>query len=152
MTGSIDTIMDVSDLRKRILRALEEARTDAAARRATIDEAARAYEGFLENIAVPLARQAVQVLNGSGNPFAVNTPAGTVRIVSDNSPLTFIEIALDTTGAEPTVIGRVSLTRGRQGQVVEERPVVAGKGIAQITEENLSAFFVAEIPRLIVKS
>lgn len=152
MARSIDIIMDVSDLRKRILRALEDARTDAAARRTTIDEATRAYEGFLENIAVPLARQAVQVLNGSGNPFAVNTPAGTVRIVSDNSPQTFIEIALDTTGAQGLVLGRVSLTRGRQGQVVEERPVAPGKAIAQLTEEDLSAFFVAEIPRLIVKS
>lgn len=144
--------MDVSELRKRILRALDDARNDAAMRRTTVDEAGKAYETFLENIAIPLSRQAVQVLNGSGNPFAVNTPAGTVRVASENSPQTFIEIALDTTGAEPTVIGRVSLTRGRQGQVVEERPVVAGKAIAQLTEEDLSAFFVAEIPRLIVKS
>lgn len=144
--------MDVSELRKRILRALEDARHDASERRTAVDHAAKAYEEFLENIGIPIARQAVQVLNGSGNPFAVNTPAGTVRVVSENSPQTFIEIALDTTGAEPTVIGRVSLTRGRQGQVVEERPVAADKAIAQITEEDLSAFFVAEIPRLIVKS
>ena len=53
--------MDVSELRKGILRALEDARKDAAARREAVDNATAAYEEFLEAIAVPLFRQAVTV-------------------------------------------------------------------------------------------
>ena len=40
--------MDVSELRKRILRALEDARHDASERRTAVDHAAKAYEEFLE--------------------------------------------------------------------------------------------------------
>ena len=54
--------MDVSELRKRILRALDDARKDAVVRRREVDEAANAYETFLEQVAVPLMRQAAQVL------------------------------------------------------------------------------------------
>ena len=144
--------MDVSELRKRILHALDDARKEASTRRLAVDEAGKAYEGFLLNIAVPLVRQAAQVLNATRESFAVHTPAGSVRLVSDKSAQTFLEFVLDTTGAEGTVIGRVSLARGRQGVVVEERPVVRGKSVEALTEEDVSAFLVAEIPKLIVRA
>ena len=54
--------MDVSDLRKRILRALDDARKDATSRRAVVDEATQAYATFLQTLGVPLLKQAVQVL------------------------------------------------------------------------------------------
>jgi hypothetical protein len=54
--------MDVSDLRKRILRAIDDARKDASARRTVVDEAAKAFDTFLTGMAVPLMRQAVNVL------------------------------------------------------------------------------------------
>ena len=143
--------MDVSDLRKRILRALDDARKDASHRRTTMDEATRAYEAFLSTIATPVMRQASAVLKGEGHLFGIQTPAGTVRLVADATPQTFIELGLDTSGTFAAVIGRVSLARGRHGHVIEERPI-ADKTIADLTEEDLSTFLVAEIPKLVVRS
>jgi hypothetical protein len=143
--------MDVSDLRKRIIRALDDARKDASSRRVAVDEAAKAYERFVTDIASPVMRQASLVLKGEGHPFTLETPANTVRLVADMSANTFIELMLDTSVTPATVIGRVSLARGRQGHVIEERPVVQ-KPVAEVTEEDLSAFLIAEIPKLIVRS
>jgi hypothetical protein len=143
--------MDVSELRKRILRSLDEARKDAVARREVTDRASRAYETFLNDIAVPLVRQAAQVLNAAGETFSVHTPVAAVRLVSDKSPQTFLEVELDPSGTRTDVIGRVSVTRGRQGAIIEERPIAPGKAVEALTEQDLSAFLVAEIPRLVVR-
>jgi hypothetical protein len=143
--------MDVSDLRKRILRALDEARKDATSRRGVLDEAAEAYQTFLQTLGVPLLKQAVQVLRAEKHAFTLNTPADGPRLASDGSPNTYLELALDTSGAVPHVIGRVSVAHGRQGRIVEERPLATGKPIAQLTEEDVSQFLVAEIPKLVLK-
>ena len=144
--------MDTSDLRKRILRALDDARKDASARRTTVDEAARAYDTFLETVAVPLMRQASTVLNAEGHKFSVHTPANSVRLASDAAPETFLELVLDTSAAAPQVIGRVSLARGRQGQIVSERALADGKAVAGLDEQDLSRFLVEEVSKLVVKS
>lgn len=143
--------MDVSDLRKRILRALDDARKDQSSRRGVLDEASQAYATFLQTFGVPLLKQAVSVLRAEKHSFTVNTPAGGAQLISDASPNTFLEFALDTTGPTPQVIGRVSLAHGRQGRIVEERPVAAGKPVASLTEEDVATFLVAEIPKLILK-
>jgi hypothetical protein len=143
--------MDVSDLRKRIIRALEDARRDASDRRIVVDQAAKAYETFLADVATPVMRQAAVVLKAEGHPFTVQTPAETVRLVADGAAQTFLELGLDTSGARGIVIGRVSLTRGRQSHIIEERPV-ADKPVMELTEEDLSAFLIAEIPKLVVRS
>lgn len=143
--------MDVSELRKRIVRALDDARKDANARRAAHDEAAKAYEEFLERIAVPLLRQAVSVLKPEGQLFTVHSPADSVRLVSDRSPETFLELALDTSGDSPQVVGRVSIARGRQGRV-EERPLARGKSVGELTEDDVTRFLVSELPKLIVRT
>ncbi len=143
--------MDTSDLRKRIIRALEEARKDSSRRRTAIDEAQKAYETFLSAMAVPLMRQAVTVLRAEGHLFSVHSPGGSVRLVSDGSPETFLELELDGTGAQPAVIGRVSLARGRQGHLVDERPIGSGKTVANLTEDDVSQFLVASVPKLLVK-
>jgi hypothetical protein len=143
--------MDVSDLRKRILRALDEARKDASARRAVVDEASREYEKFLSDIAVPVMRQAASVLTATGHPFAVHTPAGSVRLAADASSQTFIELELDVRSPDPLVLGRVSVQRGRQGMIVEERPVAAGKKVVDLNEDDMSAFLVAEVPKLVLR-
>ena len=143
--------MDVSDLRKRILRALDDARKDASARRTVVDEAARAFETFLNDIAVPLMRQAGSVLRAEGQLFSVQTPAGSVRLAADRTPETFIEIALDPATTPPQAVGRVSLARGRQGTVVDERPIAPGKTIAALTEDDVSQYLVSEVVRLVVR-
>jgi hypothetical protein len=143
--------MDVSDLRKRILRALDDARKDQSSRRSVLDEASQAYATFLQTLAVPLLKQAVQVLRAEKQGFSINTPADGARLASDASPNTFLEFALDTTGPAPQVIGRVSLAHGRQGRIVEERPIAVGKPVASLTEEDVAMFLVAAIPKLILK-
>ena len=143
--------MDVSDLRKRILRALDDARKDAATRRQVVDAAA-AYEAFLTNTAVPLVRQAVLVLRAEGHAFTANTPAGTVRLTSDTSPQTFIEFELDASGPDPQVVGRVSHARSRQGVVVEERPIAPGTALSDLTDDDVAKFLVTEIPKLVSRS
>ena len=99
--------MDVSDLRKRILRALDDARKDATARRAVVDQATQAYADFLETRAVPVLKQALQVLRGEGKPFTLNTPADGPRLVSDASTNTFLEFALDTMKRAGMVVAMV---------------------------------------------
>src|SRR5215216_929284 len=125
--------MDVSELRKLILRSLDDARKDAAAKRVVVDQAAKAYETFLSDIAVPLMLQAQQVLNATGESFSVHTPAASVRLVSDASPQTFLEFQLDPNGTRSGVIGRVSVVRGRRGPVVDERSVANGKSVESLT-------------------
>jgi hypothetical protein len=142
--------MDTSELRKRILHALDAARKDAVARRSTVDEANRVFASFLETTAVPLLRQAQAVLKAEGQLFTVEAPAGGARLVSDKSADTFIEFALDIKPAQPQVVGRVSLTRGRQG-VVEERPITAGKAVADLGDDDVAKFLVTEIPKLVLK-
>lgn len=144
--------MDVSELRKQILRAIDEARKEASTRRTLVDEAVKAYADFRTNIAVPLMRQAASVLNASGPAFVVHTPADSVRLAAEHSAETFVEVTLDSSGVEPEVVGRVSLARGRQGLIVEERPIAAGKPVARLTEEDLSAFLLSAIPKLVVRS
>jgi hypothetical protein len=143
--------MDVSDLRKRILRSLDDARKDAAIRRVSGDQAAAEYEKFLNDVAVPLFRQAVTVLRAEGHPFSVHTPNGSVRLVSDHAAEDFLELALDATAARPQVVGRISVTRGRRGQLLEERPIAADKAIADLTEDDVSIFLIDEVRRLVVR-
>ena len=143
--------MDTSDLRKRILRALDDARKDASTRRTAVDEAARAYDAFLANVAVPLMRQASTVLNAEGHKFSVHTPANGVRLASDGAPETFLELELDTASASPQVIGRVSLQRGRQGHVVSERPIAEGKAVAALDEQDVTKYLVEEVSKMIVR-
>jgi hypothetical protein len=144
-------VMETGDLRKRILHALDSARKDSSDRRRVVDEATKAYDDFLANIAGPLVKQAASVLTAEGQRFVADTPAGSVRLTADGSPQTFLELQLDTTGGKPRVIGRVSVTRGRQGLIVEERPV-ADKAVGELAEDDVAKFLIAEIPKLVVKS
>ena len=143
--------MDVSDLRKRIIHALDAARKDATDRRQTVDDARVAFETFLERIAGPLFKQAATVLRGEGHDFTLHTPADSVRLVPDRSPQEFIEVELHVSGGTPQVIGRTQLLRGGKDPLVEERPLAPGKPISDLTENDVTAFLVKEIPRLVAR-
>ena len=144
--------MDVSELRKRILRAVDEARKEAAIRRVAIDRSVKAYEQFLSDVAVPLLKQTASIVNAGGGTFVVSTPAETVRLSAQHAAETYLEIALERSSGDPEVVGRVSLARGRQGIVVDERPIAVGKPVEQLTEDDLAAYLVTAIPKLVVKS
>ena len=142
--------MDVSDLRQRILRALDAGKPDAPARqRGQVDDARAAYERFLENVAVPMLKQAQGILKAEAHAFSVHTPAGSARLVSDAYPKTFLEFVLDVAGG-PRVLGRVSISRGSRVNV-EEQPIASGKAIGDLNDDDVAAFFVTEIPKLVAR-
>jgi hypothetical protein len=141
--------MDVSDLRQRILRALEAARAAPDSRRSEIDAAGAAYARFLDEVAVPLLRQAQSILKAEGHLFTVHAPVGGAKLVSDAHPETYLELVLDTAGIRPQLVSRISVARGRKGVTVEERAIASGKAIQALRDEDLAAFLVATIPQLV---
>jgi hypothetical protein len=143
--------MDVSELRKGILRALDDARRDASARRTAVDEAHAAFADFLKQTAVPLLRQTGDVLRAEQAPYSVHTPADSARLVSDASPHTYLELVLDTSADTPQVVGRLSVTRGRHGHILEEVPIAEDRSVADLNEDDLAAYLLAKIPKLVLK-
>ena len=135
--------MEVSDVRKQVVAAIERAKRLEAERRARSDEAARDYPVFLERIAVPLFRQIANILKAERYSFSVFTPSGGVRLMSDKSANDFIELSLDTNGEKPVVVGHV--TRGRGSRVLEsERPIGLGS-ISELTEDDVLEFVLKEL-------
>jgi hypothetical protein len=146
-----DPPMDTGDLRKRILHALDAARKESAERRRAADEAAAAYERFLSEIAAPMIRQAASVLCAEKHRFTADTPAGSVRLSSETSAETFLEITLDASARPPQVIGRVSVARGRQHVLIEEHPIAKDKGVADLVEDDVAQFLVANVSKLVAR-
>jgi hypothetical protein len=136
--------VEVSEVRRRLRAAVEEARQSAAERRVRTDAAARDYEEFLTHRAVPVFHQLAAALTGEGHLFKVFTPAGSVRLASERSHEEFIEVALDDASDFPTVVGRTSRGRGRR-MVSSERPVRDGVAIGDLTEEDVLDFLLKEI-------
>src|SRR5438270_3030485 len=127
--------MEISDVRKRILRTIEEAKRRSAARRIRIDEAEAEYAVFLDRVAVPIVRQVANVLRAEGFAFTVSTPAGAVRLMSDRSAEDYMELSLDPSGPEPRVVGHASRGRGRR--VIEtETPLGGDRPIRDLTEDD----------------
>lgn len=131
-------------MRRRLRGAVEEARRDAATRRARSEAAARDYEAFLVNVAVPVVQQMASALSGEGHHFRIDTPAGSVRMTSTGSPENYIEIALDTSQDPPEVVGRTSRGRGRR-MITSERPVRDRTAVAELNEEDVLAFLLTEV-------
>jgi hypothetical protein len=136
--------MEISEIRRRLRSAMDEARRDAVARRARSDAALRDYDAFLSQIAVPVVQQIASALSGEGLQFSVATPAGSVRLTAANSPEDYIEIALDTSEDPPEVVGRTSRGRGRR-MITSERPVRDRTAVAELNDEDVLAFLLAEI-------
>ena len=132
--------METGEVRKRLQHAIERARRGAADRRARNDEATRAFDDFLDRVAVPLFKQIANVLKIEGYPFTVFTPAGSVRLMSDKSADDFIELALDTSDREPRIMAHISRSRGRR--VVDEEQAVGTGRPEALTEEDLLTFML----------
>jgi hypothetical protein len=136
--------METSLVRKRVREAIDRSKLAAAERRTRGDRATGEYEHFLEGTAIPLFRQIANVLRVEGYAFTVFTPAGSVRLMSDRSAEDYIELQLDTRGAEPRVLGHTSRAWGRS--VVEsETPIGDAGPIHDLSEENLLEFVLKEI-------
>lgn len=134
--------MEISEIRRRVRSAIEEARREAAARRERVDTAVRDYDAFLAGRAVPVFQQFASALQGEGFRFRVETPADSVRLTADGSD-DHIELVLDRTLDPPRVVGRSSRGRGRR-QVVTERPV-RDAAVADLTDEDVLDYLAEEI-------
>jgi hypothetical protein len=136
--------MDVSEIRRRLRGAIEAARRRAQERRARSEQAAREYDEFLRDRAVPVFNIFASALVAEGYRFKVFTPAHAVRLASDSSAEDFIELALDVSFDPPAVVGRISRGRGRR-RIESERPLAEETPIAQLTDEDVLAFLVSAI-------
>jgi hypothetical protein len=139
-TASIET----AELRKRLRAAIEQSKRAAAARRATIDEAAAAYRTFLEETAAPLVHSMVNVLLAEGFGFTVFTPNGGLKLALSRSADDYIEFGLDTSEAEPFAILRVNRSRGRR-VMQHERPIKGRTPVDRLTEEDVLKALLEEL-------
>jgi DNA-binding transcriptional ArsR family regulator len=141
--------MEVSEVRRRVAETIDRARHAAADRRARTDEASRAYAAFLDEVAVPLMRQIANILKAEGYAFSVFTPGGGVRLMSDKSADDFIELSLDTSGAEPSVTAHVRRTRGRR--VIDAERAIHSGPVAAISEGQLLDVLLRELEPFVEK-
>jgi hypothetical protein len=138
--------MEVSEVRRRLRTAIDRARRDSSLRRERADAASRAYDQFLEQVAVPTFQTIANILVAEGHRFAVFTPAGSVRLASERSGEDFIELALDASQDPPVVVVRMSRGRGRR-QLTSERSVTTP--ISSLTDSDVVQMVVDEIPKLV---
>jgi hypothetical protein len=135
--------METSEVRKRVLGAIERSRRGALERRARADEATREFDGFLERTAVPLFRQVAGALKAQNYAFQVFTPGGSVRLMSERAGEDYIEVVLDTSGPQPIVLGRTSRQRGRR--VIEAEQPVGSGAVSELGEEQLLQFLLTAL-------
>ncbi|HYT76539.1 MAG TPA: hypothetical protein VEL79_17410 [Vicinamibacterales bacterium] len=140
--------MEVSDVRRRLRGAIEEARRHAADRRTRTDEATRAWRQLLPDVIVPAFQVTQSALTGEGHRFTVSTPGETARLTPERSAHDFVEMALDTARDVPAVMIRSTRGRGRH-TVSAERIVREGGAIAALTEEDAVGALLEELIPLI---
>ena len=136
--------MEVSQVRKRLMAALERARKTAQGRRERSAEVQRAYEAFLADVAVPVARMLAGAMKAEGYLFTVATPGGGLRLVSEKGRDDYIELTLDTGTDPPEVIGRVSRARGSR-TMAHERAIKPGASPQAITDEDVLDFLMSSL-------
>ena len=136
--------MEVSDLRRRLRSAIDDAKKRSVERRTRVDDARRAWERLLPEMAVPTFHTMAGALTAEGHRFKVFTPGEAVRLSLERSAEEFVELSLDTDRDEPALLLRS--TRGRGRRIVStERIVSEGAQIAGVTQEDLVAAMLEEL-------
>jgi len=133
--------MEVSQVRRQVQAALAGARERAQQRRQRVADAESRYDRFLDNVAVPLARQVANVLKAEGRSFTVSTPGRTVRIETDRGRDDYVEISLNTDVDPPSVVAHIRHTRGSR-TIDEERALKSGAPPDEISEDELLEFLL----------
>jgi len=142
--------MDVAALRKRILRELDRpgaVKATTAERRASGDTARQQFARLLDTTIVPLLKQTADILKAEGSLCRVATPSDHAQLSFDRSSEDFVEIMLDT-AMPPHVIGRSS-ARKKGGTVVEDRIIGVGKEIDEISDEDVVAYLLPELRKIL---
>lgn len=137
-------MLETGEVRKRLLHTIEQARRNAATRRADVERARSGFDDFLANVAAPLFLQFAAALKAEGFSFQVFTPANVVRLVSDRSGDDALEVALDTTGPRIAVVGRSTYSAGKR--VIETEDVLYdGPDVASLEDEPVLRFLLERI-------
>jgi len=136
---------DIAQVRKRLQKAIEQARRQSAERRVLEQDAQKAYEEFLDARAIPAFRAVAIVLKSEGQPWEVMTPSGEVRLVPERRRDDAIALSFDASAEPPQAV--VSVTRGRGSRTLHtERPVKPGTpAIAALSEEDVIEMLVEEL-------
>jgi len=140
--------LEASQVRRLVMGRLAEVKRVAGIRREKIAAAESEYAVFLSAAAIPTFTLVAQILASENYPFRVTTPGEGVRLASDRSPRTYVDLRLDTSGPEPLVVAEVSRERGHR-VLVDDRPVGAGRAIAALTEQDVVALLVSTIGELV---
>jgi hypothetical protein len=136
--------MEVSDVRRRLRTAIEEARRNAEERRQRRDDAARAWERALETVITPAFHQLASALTAEGYRFQVVTPGTTARLVPERGGEEFVEIALETEGDEPLVM--IRSTRGRGRRTIARERSLGGRGaIDALADTEIASAVIDEL-------
>ena len=136
--------MEVSEVRRRLRAAIDEAKRHSTERRARVDAATRAWEDVLPATVVPAFQALAQALVAEGHRFKVLTPGESARLSVERSAEEFIELAFDTARDVPAVMLRSTRGRGRR-MVSSERVAVEAGAIAQLTQEAVVGFLLEEL-------
>ena len=140
--------MELVQIRRRVQARLTDIKRAAAERRDAAAAAERAYEAWLPGVATPTFSAVAQSLAAEGYPYRVTTPGRAVRLSSDRSNRTYIELRLDTAGAAPQLVAEVGRERGSR-VLADERVVCAGTPIEAVTDEQLLAALLDLMPELV---
>ena len=136
--------MEVSEVRRQLIHAMDRAKTRAQRKREDAATAERAYAAFLDEVATPTTRMVASALKAEGLPFTVSTPSGAVRLASDRGRDDYIEVALDSSGDTPIVVGRIRRTRGSR-TIDDERPIKAGAAPQDLTDADVLQFLITAL-------
>jgi len=139
--------MEVSDVRRRVVETIERAKQHSAARRGRATEAAAEYDRFIQKVALPIFRQVAQILRAESYAFTLFTPSGAVRLMSDRNSEDFLELFLDTSGEQPTVIGHAKRARG--SRIVETEAPIGEGPIPELTEEQVLKFVLTALAPMV---
>ena len=134
----LEAMLESAEVRRQLTHRLAELRKAQTQRRASAEAARATFEGVLEREIAPTMRQFAQALKAEGFPFSVQTPASTVRLVSDRSSDNVVDIVLEIGGPQPAVVVRTAYTRGRR-QLEDERTLAQGDAIASLDGDRVLA-------------
>jgi hypothetical protein len=136
--------VEISQVRKRLKAAIDGSRQRGSQRRDRIAQAERAYQNFLEEIAIPLGRQLANAMKAEGYPFTIATPGDGLRLASDRVREDVIEIELDTSREPPEVMARISQRRGSR-TIARELPIKPGAFPEEISADEVLDFLLGAL-------
>ena len=140
--------LEVAQIRRRVQARLAELKRHAAARREMVAAAEKAYATFLPESAVPVVNAVAHSLSAEGHPYRVTTPGAMVRMTSERSSRTYLEVRLDTSGPSPRILVEVGRERGNR-VLTDDRVVGEGLPVESVTDEHLTTALIEAVGDLV---